>query len=163
MEDDIEFPISSTLNHETHLDVEAQIQSTELIKADEVDRELVTESIEIDANYDAESVLSFQADDDEIGLPTDLKNIESAKQCSLFRKGRILIRSSSQVDTYSAESLNSPTSCSICLQNYSVGDDICWSRNDECKHAFHIECISHWLMKHNDCPICRSNYLTKDN
>jgi hypothetical protein len=53
------------------------------------------------------------------------------------------------------------STCSICMQNYDVGDDICWSMNDTCKHCFHVSCITPWLMKHDDCPLCRENYLAK--
>ncbi len=63
-----------------------------------------------------------------------------------------------------AESIHDfPTisTCSICMQNYDVGDDICWSMNDTCKHCFHVSCITPWLMKHDDCPLCRENYLVK--
>ena len=51
------------------------------------------------------------------------------------------------------------STCSICLQKYKVGDDICWSQNESCEHAFHMECLTPWLMKHDNCPLCRENYL----
>lgn len=53
------------------------------------------------------------------------------------------------------------STCSICFQNYDVGDDICWSKNENCKHCFHVNCITSWLMKHENCPLCRENYLIK--
>lgn len=48
--------------------------------------------------------------------------------------------------------------CNICLEEYKVGEDIGWSRNDECHHAFHKDCIMEWLANHDDCPICRKKY-----
>lgn len=48
--------------------------------------------------------------------------------------------------------------CSICLEEYKVGDAIAWSRNDECHHAFHKDCIIEWLVNHQNCPICRKKY-----
>ena len=49
--------------------------------------------------------------------------------------------------------------CAICWMEYQEGEDICWSQNAECGHAFHRDCIQEWLIRHNDCPCCRSNYL----
>ena len=53
----------------------------------------------------------------------------------------------------------SSLSCPICFNEYQVGDDIAWSCNETCHHAFHYDCIVQWLMKHDECPMCRSDYL----
>lgn len=52
-----------------------------------------------------------------------------------------------------------PTTCDICLTDYEVGDEVAWSKNDACRHAFHKECIRDWLLRRPDCPLCRRNYL----
>jgi len=49
--------------------------------------------------------------------------------------------------------------CPICWEPYQVGQKICWSPNKKCSHAFHADCMIMWLMKKDDCPMCRSNYL----
>ncbi|GFH47491.1 hypothetical protein CTEN210_03966 [Chaetoceros tenuissimus] len=51
--------------------------------------------------------------------------------------------------------------CAICCENYEEGDDIAYSRNQECHHFYHVECILEWLMRDNndDCPLCRSAFL----
>ena len=67
------------------------------------------------------------------------------------------VRSSTQKTT---SSLYSPQTCPICCEDYEVGDDIAWSKNEECHHAYHVECILEWLMDNKDCPMCRSNFLT---
>lgn len=54
--------------------------------------------------------------------------------------------------------VNGKDSGSSC-EDYIKGDDIAWSKNEKCCHAFHIDCIIKWLMDHDDCPMCRSNYL----
>eukprot|EP00586_Coscinodiscus_wailesii_P000389 CAMPEP_0172487304 /NCGR_PEP_ID=MMETSP1066-20121228/16333_1 /TAXON_ID=671091 /ORGANISM="Coscinodiscus wailesii, Strain CCMP2513" /LENGTH=479 /DNA_ID=CAMNT_0013253837 /DNA_START=365 /DNA_END=1804 /DNA_ORIENTATION=+ len=53
-------------------------------------------------------------------------------------------------------------SCGICLQEYQVDEEVCWSRNPECQHCYHKECIAKWLIKHDTCPICRKEYLVDD-
>lgn len=51
--------------------------------------------------------------------------------------------------------------CPICLNAYEPGDQLCWSKHAECDHVFHRSCIEPWLMKHNQCPCCRCNYLAE--
>ena len=68
-------------------------------------------------------------------------------------------RKSSMEKNRSDSTLFSPKSCTICYERYKVGDDIAWSKNQNCLHAFHLECISDWLMEHEDCPICREKFL----
>ncbi len=48
--------------------------------------------------------------------------------------------------------------CSICLSDYEVGDFVCWSRNKDCTHAFHKDCIVDWLLRNQNCPCCRLPY-----
>lgn len=52
--------------------------------------------------------------------------------------------------------------CPICLGEYEEGDILCWSQNSSCQHAFHKECAIEWLMSHEECPLCRQNYLSLD-
>ena len=49
--------------------------------------------------------------------------------------------------------------CQICLADFEVGDKICWSNNPDCVHTFHISCLEPWLLKHDECPLCRCPYL----
>lgn len=49
--------------------------------------------------------------------------------------------------------------CAICVVAYEAGDVICWSKNDQCHHCFHKECIQQWLLLHEDCPCCRLPFL----
>lgn len=52
--------------------------------------------------------------------------------------------------------------CSICLEIFETGEEVSWSRNRECNHCYHQECISQWLIKHDECPVCRNDYLFDD-
>ena len=46
------------------------------------------------------------------------------------------------------------TTCAICLSSYNEGDILKILPN--CRHIFHIDCISQWLMEHSNlCPLCR--------
>jgi hypothetical protein len=49
--------------------------------------------------------------------------------------------------------------CTICLEDYKEGDNVCWSHNRQCNHVFHQECIVEWLLRHDGCPVCRQDYL----
>ena len=54
-----------------------------------------------------------------------------------------------------------PTTCTICLNNYRVGDTIVWSTS--CSHVFHMSCMESWLMKYPGkphCPYCRGDFLS---
>ena len=49
--------------------------------------------------------------------------------------------------------------CSICFEDYEIGDELCESTNNDCPHKFHADCMIPWLVKHKECPICRHDYL----
>ena len=50
--------------------------------------------------------------------------------------------------------------CSVCLSKF---EDIEVLRLlPKCKHAFHIDCIDHWLEKHSSCPLCRHKVSSED-
>jgi hypothetical protein len=53
--------------------------------------------------------------------------------------------------------------CAICLVEYQDGDEISWSHNSSCGHAFHRDCIIEWLLAKDECPYCRRNYLRFSN
>eukprot|EP00980_Cylindrotheca_fusiformis_P008387 scaffold1772_cov80-Cylindrotheca_fusiformis.AAC.15 len=52
-----------------------------------------------------------------------------------------------------------PTECSICLQAYETGQTICISTASQCDHVFHQECMEEWLKDHDNCPMCRVNFM----
>lgn len=41
-----------------------------------------------------------------------------------------------------------------------MDEELSWSKTFKCKHIFHSECLIPWLMKHEDCPCCRTTLIT---
>jgi hypothetical protein len=51
------------------------------------------------------------------------------------------------------------STCDICLCSYQPGDVVAWSRNVDCPHYFHADCITDWLRRKRTCCSCRRDYL----
>jgi Ring finger domain len=51
-------------------------------------------------------------------------------------------------------------SCAICLDPFQKGEDVCSAQNKLCTHEFHLTCIFPWLLKSQECPCCRRDYLS---
>jgi Ring finger domain len=58
----------------------------------------------------------------------------------------------------SVSGMQQPT-CAICLDRFRDGEDICSAQNKDCPHEYHLQCIFPWLLKSQDCPCCRRDYL----
>ncbi|GFH44385.1 hypothetical protein CTEN210_00859 [Chaetoceros tenuissimus] len=87
---------------------------------------------------------------------------EKFEEEGVLNKDNILVNISQRNDSSLEENSfrnNNPRVCPICCEEYVKGDDIAWSKNEECVHAFHTDCIVPWLMDHSDCPMCRNDYL----
>ncbi|XP_067932684.1 uncharacterized protein [Watersipora subatra] len=52
---------------------------------------------------------------------------------------------------FSSVDIDSPSSCAICLERYSIGEDM---RMLPCSHEYHRKCIDKWLAEHSTCPCC---------
>ena len=57
------------------------------------------------------------------------------------------------------ESSENGPDCAICLTSFHDTQIVCQSNNPSCQHLFHAPCMTHWLLKHEECPVCRQNYL----
>lgn len=101
---------------------------------------------------------------DEVHATNKLTSNASSSRAVFHRlKSDIMLSDSYRVDEDIESAQNDTLSvCAICLTPYKAGDEICWSINPGCQHAFHHSCIEAWLLKHVKCPICRSNYLESD-
>ncbi|XP_054788200.1 E3 ubiquitin-protein ligase MBR2-like [Prosopis cineraria] len=49
---------------------------------------------------------------------------------------------------------NDDIKCSICQDEYVVGDEV---GRLQCEHGYHVACIQHWLRLKNWCPICKAS------
>ena len=50
--------------------------------------------------------------------------------------------------------------CLICYGDYKENSRVCFSRNENCKHHFHRNCLLKWLTADykTACPICQNEY-----
>jgi len=99
------------------------------------------------------------------GCQNNLQNNNSLKEDSKKVTTSMFEKSMSAISSYfdqSEESEDQSNLCSICLSSYEEGEEICWSPNTRCVHVFHKKCIVEWLIKHDNCPCCRNNYLGDD-
>lgn len=86
-------------------------------------------------------------------------NILTSSVRSLTSIGsKVLIHFNAKATDNSSSNFYSPRCCPICLEDYEEDDQVCFSKNDDCPHMYHLECLMDWLMKHDDCPMCRLEY-----
>ncbi|GMN50586.1 hypothetical protein TIFTF001_019752 [Ficus carica] len=50
--------------------------------------------------------------------------------------------------------------CAVCLSKFENIEVL--RLLPKCKHAFHINCIDHWLERHSSCPLCRHKVSSDD-
>ncbi|XP_065880687.1 NEP1-interacting protein-like 1 [Euphorbia lathyris] len=78
---------------------------------------------------------------------TQARNVVHIMQNEV-QKNKIILTDKNLVDTL----WNGPF-CSICLQDFQLGDTVCSLPN--CRHTFHLSCICKWFTGHCSCPMCR--------
>jgi len=62
----------------------------------------------------------------------------------------------SAMDNEDLQEDNEDMTCTICLEPFQLGEDICFSRHLKCHHCFHSDCLIPWLKNNDDCPMCRT-------
>ncbi|XP_060173705.1 probable E3 ubiquitin-protein ligase HIP1 [Lycium barbarum] len=59
----------------------------------------------------------------------------------------------SETEPLEADGDRDDVKCSICQEEYAIGDEI---GNLGCEHGYHMECIKQWFELKNWCPICKA-------
>ena len=67
-----------------------------------------------------------------------------------------------QIETTQKESTFSSETCRICLEKISVVDNGNPVEILRCKHLFHRDCITQWLVSSRTCPICRATVFPSE-
>lgn len=108
-----------------------------------------------------ENIVHIDGDNDDEEKQTGSQHIDKDNIYILesLRSIRTAMEVDVDVSRKDENSLYSPRSCPICFETYQKGDEIAWSRNVECYHAFHLQCILYWLLDHDTCPMCRADYI----
>jgi hypothetical protein len=97
--------------------------------------------------------------DIESALSEDHHNINSAKSKPTKGKNPIVKHQDSGISIKTCDSGNA-FHCQICLDDFAVGDEVRASRNSQCRHLFHSDCIVLWLANQDLCPVCRQDFLS---
>ena len=131
----------------------------------ESDVEIILPHEECHSNHDVQKKIntigehSTAAEAQDPHFPHDGMNIKDDIHAPSMRSLRSTMNIASE---RTSSSLYSPKLCPICLEAYKVNEEIAWSKNDHCYHAFHLDCIMEWLMENYDCPMCRREYFSLD-
>jgi hypothetical protein len=91
---------------------------------------------------------------------TNRKN-DSPPQSS-SKVGSIEVDAKSSVECYIEEEESIEVSerfCAICLDPLSENETVSLANHKDCPHMFHRFCVHEWLLKNDDCPVCRRPYL----
>eukprot|EP00537_Pseudo-nitzschia_pungens_P017372 CAMPEP_0172402252 /NCGR_PEP_ID=MMETSP1061-20121228/53824_1 /TAXON_ID=37318 /ORGANISM="Pseudo-nitzschia pungens, Strain cf. pungens" /LENGTH=291 /DNA_ID=CAMNT_0013136171 /DNA_START=154 /DNA_END=1029 /DNA_ORIENTATION=- len=82
-----------------------------------------------------------------------------------FRDQGVSVQANKHEKMASKAALKDQSSCSICLEDYSVGDIVVRLKSNvagdtrACNHCFHEGCILEWLKDHDECPLCRIDMM----
>ncbi|KAI3411238.1 RING-type domain-containing protein [Psidium guajava] len=72
----------------------------------------------------------------------------------------VLIREFLPLMKYPGSSSDPPESCTVCLCEFEVGEQIRELKN--CKHVFHRSCLDRWMScDQRMCPLCRTQFVPK--
>lgn len=114
----------------------------------------------VDDNDSTHHQMDDENDDDEQIVKAVINNVTEVVEDIESGEPKELYLPPSKLKNGEITSRKVPNCCAVCLCSYDVGDTIIWSSNDNCKHAFHEECIVPWLTKNQlgECPCCRLEF-----
>ncbi|CAF0815254.1 unnamed protein product [Rotaria sp. Silwood1] len=59
--------------------------------------------------------------------------------------------------TMTPSNLSINPSCAICLENFNPLSEV--KQLPICHHVFHTNCLTEWLLRHGNCPMCRTTLV----
>lgn len=59
-----------------------------------------------------------------------------------------------KINLVTPSNLSLNPSCAICLENFDLSSDV--KQIPTCHHIFHRNCLTEWLLRHGNCPMCRT-------
>jgi hypothetical protein len=92
------------------------------------------------------------------GLEDEINKPDNSRT-NLFVKWRSSRQINAKAEDEESGNLYKPKSCSICLEPYREGDDICLSQNEKYAHVYHLDCI---VDSPKSCSICLEPYREGD-
>ena len=112
---------------------------------------------------DQEYIRSLSDDGGQLDIETGIQEYIRPRKGTLYTTDTSTEISSAEVSAQSTV-LHSYThrSCPICAEEYKEGDNVCWSKNEDCAHAFHLDCNVAYLLNTNECILCRNEFLAKN-
>mmetsp|Transcript_20513 Transcript_20513/g.30053 ORF Transcript_20513/g.30053 Transcript_20513/m.30053 type:complete len:158 (+) Transcript_20513:57-530(+) len=101
----------------------------------------------------------------EVDLGFDKKKIDLSSPVgsgAISQSAKVKRSSFNSKISIDTEASGSANCCHICLEDFKSGDVIGSSKNSNCPHMFHEECITNWLIiPHNECPVCKAPFLVR--
>ncbi|XP_022750384.1 probable E3 ubiquitin-protein ligase RHG1A isoform X2 [Durio zibethinus] len=109
---------------------------------------LALERIEQDEELTYEELLALE---ERMGTVSTALSEEALSKCV---KKIIYEATSSEDANVSCEGEKDDVKCSICQEEYVIGDEV---GRLQCEHRYHVVCIQEWLRVKNWCPICKAS------
>ncbi|XVF35743.1 hypothetical protein REPUB_Repub18cG0172600 [Reevesia pubescens] len=99
-------------------------------------------------NMSYEELLALE---ERMGTVSTALSEEAVSKC--LKKGIYEATASEDVNV-SCEGEKDDVKCSICQEEYFIGDEV---GRLQCEHRYHMACIQQWLRVKNWCPICKAS------
>lgn len=102
-------------------------------------------------DIDSMSYEELLALEERMGTVSTALSEEALSKCL---EKRIYVATSSEDANVICEGEEDDVKCSICQEEYVIGDEV---GRLQCEHRYHVGCIQQWLQVKNWCPICKAS------